>query len=194
MYRNFIYIYIYGKGRRGREVFSIHPFVSSSIQSSCGILWLPNPPLVAAISFFRAQKQHPMSLYFKCCICFSLFTNLNGCPKHVAQSEHYWMSWLFFMKFFHVTRPSVSSSIHPSVLSSIHGWHHTRKKILAKLNNPPPSAHVSLSRKDMPSPEWAPPRFWNQYQQQTQHWTMLGYICYLRSFTMVSCMLLSHGS
>jgi hypothetical protein len=32
-------------------------------------------------------------------------------------------------------------SIHPSVLSSIHGWHHTGKKTLAKINNPP-SAHA----------------------------------------------------
>jgi hypothetical protein len=32
------------------------------------------------------------------------------------------------------------------------------------------------------------PRFWYQYQQQTQH------ICCLWSFPMVSCMLLSHGS
>jgi hypothetical protein len=58
----------------------------------------------------------------------------------------------------------------PSIPSSIHGWHHTGKKTLAEVNNPPPpSAHVSLSRKGMPRPG-------------------------LRSFTMVSCMLLSHGS
>jgi hypothetical protein len=40
---------------------------------------------------------------------------------------------------------------------------------LAEINNPPLSVHVSLSRKGMPGPG-------------------------LRSFTMVSCMLLSHGS
>ncbi len=59
-------------------------------------------------------------------------------------------------------------SIHPSVPSSIHGWHHTGKKTLAEINNPP-SAHVSMSRKGMPGPG-------------------------LGSFTMVSCMLLSHRS
>jgi hypothetical protein len=48
-----------------------------------------------------------------------------------------------------VTRPSV----HPSIPSSIHGWHHTGKKTLAEINNPPlPSAHVSLSKKGMPGP------------------------------------------
>jgi len=48
-------------------------------------------------------------------------------------------------------------SIHPfvpsSVPSSIHGWHHTGKKTLAKIKYPPPPlSHVSLSRKGMPSP------------------------------------------
>jgi hypothetical protein len=28
-------------------------------------------------------------------------------------------------------------AFHPSVPSSIHGWHHTRKKTLAEINNPP---------------------------------------------------------
>jgi hypothetical protein len=28
-------------------------------------------------------------------------------------------------------------SIHPSVSSSIHGWHHTKKKTLAEINNLP---------------------------------------------------------
>jgi hypothetical protein len=28
-------------------------------------------------------------------------------------------------------------SIHPSIPSSIHGWHHTRKKTLAEINKPP---------------------------------------------------------
>jgi hypothetical protein len=61
------------------------------------------------------------------------------------------------VKFF----PSIHLSHHPSMDG-------IGKKTLAELNNPP-SAHVSLSRKGMPSPG-------------------------LRSFTMVSCMLLSHGS
>jgi hypothetical protein len=42
--------------------------------------------------------------------------------------------------------------IHPSVLSSIHGWHHTGKKNVAEINNPA-SVHVSLSRKGMSSPK-----------------------------------------
>jgi len=36
-------------------------------------------------------------------------------------------------------------------MSSIHGWHHARKKTLAEINNPP-IVHVSLSKKGMPSP------------------------------------------
>jgi hypothetical protein len=28
-------------------------------------------------------------------------------------------------------------SIHPSILSSIYGWHHTGKKTLGEINNPP---------------------------------------------------------
>jgi hypothetical protein len=37
--------------------------------------------------------------------------------------------------------------------SSIHGWHYIEKKALAEIKNIPPlSAHVSLSRKGMPSP------------------------------------------
>jgi hypothetical protein len=42
-------------------------------------------------------------------------------------------------------------SIHPSVPSSIHGWHHTGKKTLAEINNLL-STHVSLFRKSMPGP------------------------------------------
>jgi hypothetical protein len=59
---------------------------------------------------------------------------------------------------------SCDLSIHPSISSFIHGWHHIGKKTLTKLNNPPPSAHVSLSKKGIPSPGGAPPRFWYQYQ------------------------------
>jgi hypothetical protein len=44
------------------------------------------------------------------------------------------MSWLFFVKLF----SSRDASIHPFVLSSINGWHHTGKKTLAEINNPPP--------------------------------------------------------
>jgi hypothetical protein len=42
--------------------------------------------------------------------------------------------------------------IHPFVMSSIYGWHHTGKKTLAKINNPL-FAHVSLFRKGIPSPK-----------------------------------------
>ncbi len=48
--------------------------------------------------------------------------HLNGCPKHVGQSEHYWTLWSFFVKLFHVTHPS----IHPSMDGIIQGrkpWH-----------------------------------------------------------------------
>jgi hypothetical protein len=45
----------------------------------------------------------------------------------------------------------VKLSIHSSVPKSIHGWHHTRKKTLAEINNPP-SVHVLLARKGMPNP------------------------------------------
>ncbi len=40
------------------------------------------------------------------------------------------------------------------LFSSIHGWHHTGKKTLAEINNPPPN--VSLSRKGMPGPGLSP--------------------------------------
>jgi hypothetical protein len=30
-----------------------------------------------------------------------------------------------------------SEAFHPSISSFIHGWHHTRKKTLAEINNPP---------------------------------------------------------
>ncbi len=43
-------------------------------------------------------------------------------------------------------------AFHPFVSSSIHGLHHTWKKNLAKINNPPPPAHVLLSKKGMPGP------------------------------------------
>jgi hypothetical protein len=33
-------------------------------------------------------------------------------------------------------RGSETFSIHPSVPSSIHGWHHIGKKTLAEINNP----------------------------------------------------------
>ncbi len=67
------------------------------------------------------------------------------------------MSWSFFVKLF----SSCDLFIHPSVPSSIHGWHHTGKKTLAKLHNPLtfPSAHVLLSRKGKPGPRGNPQDF-----------------------------------
>jgi hypothetical protein len=84
----------------------------------------------------------------------------------------------------------VKLSIHPSIRSSIHGWHHTGKKTLAEINNPPFSAHVSLSRKGRPGPGGGgTPKILISISA-----TNPTYICRLRSFPMVSCMLLSHGS
>jgi len=59
-------------------------------------------------------------------------------------------------------------SIHPFVPSSIHGWHHTGNKTLAEINNPPPLHMCRYLGKACPAPGGAPPRFWYQYQQQTQ--------------------------
>ncbi len=96
------------------------------------------------------------------------------------------MSWSFFVKFF--------SSIHPSVPSSIHGWHHIGKKTLTEINYPP-SAHVLLSRKGMPGPKGGHPQDFDiNIVVNFLFECHLGYICHLWSFTMVSCMLLSHGS
>ncbi len=103
---------------------------------------------------------------------------------------------------------------HPSVPSSIHGWHHTGKKTLAEINNPSPSAHVSLSKKGMPGPMVLIVKRLGQCVIEAEiiignnvskcvfiflfewhlHWTTLGYICHLRSFPMVNYMLLSHES
>ncbi len=62
-------------------------------------------------------------------------------------------------------------SIHPSVSSSIHGWHHTWEKTLVEINNPP-SAHVSLSRKGMPGP-----RVSVSLKQRSSHGTMSTNVC-----------------
>jgi hypothetical protein len=45
-------------------------------------------------------------------------------------------------------------SIHPSIQSSIHGWHHIGKKTLVEINNPspPPFAYLLLFRKSMSGP------------------------------------------
>ncbi len=108
--------------------------------------------------------------------------------------------WKWPQQLLHIVKDVVvdfreAFSIHPSVPSSIHGWHHIGKKTLTEINNPTPSAHVSQSRKGMSGPRGGHPQdfdinivvnFWFEWH--------LGYICRLRSFTTVSCMLLSHGS
>jgi tRNA U34 5-methylaminomethyl-2-thiouridine-forming methyltransferase MnmC len=89
---------------------------------------------------------------------------LAQCYNHQHDNRHVWKMMKDVVVVF---REAFSSdpSIHPSVLSSIHGWHHTRKKTLAEINKPPPFAHASMSRKGMPGPRGgAPPRFWYQYQ------------------------------
>jgi hypothetical protein len=130
--------------------------------------------------------------------------HLNGCPKHMAQSKHCWTSWSFFMKLFHVIHPSISSSIHgwhhvtrPSICPVIYSWMASyREKTLAEINNPPPSAHAWQSKKGMPGPRGggATPRFWYQYQQQTQHWTLnnVGYIIVSSLLAAVCCYLTGH--
>jgi hypothetical protein len=50
-------------------------------------------------------------------------------PDLVIMTYSKGRSWSFFVKL----------SIHPSVPSSIHVWHLTRKKTLAEINNPPPT-------------------------------------------------------
>jgi len=45
----------------------------------------------------------------------------------------------------------LGSFFHHMTHPSIHGWHHTGKKTLVKINNPP-SGHESLSRKGMAGP------------------------------------------
>ncbi len=57
-------------------------------------------------------------------------------------------------------------SIHPFVSSSIHGWHHTGKKTLTEINNPPPLCMCRCLGKACPAPRGAPPRFWYQCRHQ----------------------------
>ncbi len=70
-------------------------------------------------------------------------------------------------------------SIHPSVSSSIHGWHHTAKKTPIEINNPP-LAHVSLSRKGVPSPGGGTPKILI-YQYRHQFPVRLAFGVYLLS-------------
>jgi hypothetical protein len=53
------------------------------------------------------------------------------------------------MRKLHIVKDVVDEmklSIHSSVPSSVHGWHHTRKKTLVEINNPPPCACVVLGK------------------------------------------------
>jgi hypothetical protein len=85
--------------------------------------------------------------------------------------------------------------IHPSICPIIHPRRASyKKKTLAEINNLPPSAHVSLSRKGMPGLGGHPQNFDINIVVNFLFKWHLGYICCLRSFTMVSCMLLSHRS
>ncbi len=79
-------------------------------------------------------------------------------------------------------------AFHPSIPSSIHGWHHTGKKTLGEINNPP-FAHVSLSRKGMPGPKGGHPQDFDINISNKPNIYMPSPV-----FSMVSCMLLSHGS
>jgi hypothetical protein len=72
-----------------------------------------------------------------------------------------------FCEAFFITWP-----VHPSISSSIHGWHHTRKKTLTEINNSPPFAHVSLSRKGMPAPRGGTPKILISILVQTSRFSM----------------------
>jgi hypothetical protein len=83
--------------------------------------------------------------------------------------------------------------IHSSVLSSIHGWHHTAKKTLAEVNNPTPPTPLLCAciavYKRHARPQGGTPKILISISA-----TNPTYICHLWSFPMVSCMLLFHGS
>jgi hypothetical protein len=71
------------------------------------------------------------------------------------QIFYYLLILLHMMEYIYITyikgHRGRIETFHPS----IHPWHHTRKKTLAKMNKPRPpplSAHLSLSRKGMPHP------------------------------------------
>jgi hypothetical protein len=55
---------------------------------------------------------------------------------------------------------SHDSSIHPSVPLSIHGWYHIGKKTLAKINNPPFCACVTI-RKGILGPRGGHPKIFD---------------------------------
>jgi hypothetical protein len=111
------------------------------------------------------------------------------------------MSWSFLVKLF----PSIHLSRHPSMDGIIQGRKLWQKEITPLLRM------CHCLGKACPALGGPPPRFWYinivvnflfewhlGYICRLRSFTMvewhLGYICRLRSFTMVSCMLLSHGS
>jgi hypothetical protein len=85
--------------------------------------------------------------------------NLKG--THLQGNLHLHKQLLFFLSFMglwesikiHIVKDVVvifheafshDRTIHPSVPSSIHGWHHIGKKTLAEINNPPLCACVAV--------------------------------------------------
>ncbi len=88
----------YSKGRRGCEAFSIHPSVPSSIHMSVIHLvqlkvFSDSPSSYCCSSNLlilqstEATSSIPLSQMLH---LFFPLHHLNGCPKHVAQSKHYW--------------------------------------------------------------------------------------------------------
>jgi hypothetical protein len=79
------------------------------------------------------------------CIFMSLKTPFHTFEKLVffilitySKRHRSHFSWSFFMWPIHPWMASCDLPIHPFVSSFIHGWHHTWKKTLAEINNPPP--------------------------------------------------------
>jgi hypothetical protein len=73
-----------------------------------------------------------------------------------------------FCEAFFITWP-----VHPSIHLILHPWMALySEKTLAEINNPPPPtfcACVTVEERHARPQGGAPPRFWYQYQQQTQH-------------------------
>ncbi len=77
--------------------------------------------------------------------CFSTFTYIlflssRHCYSFAEACCHYYILLHIVKDIVVIFREIFSScdpSIHPSIPSSIHGWHHTRNKTLAEINNPP---------------------------------------------------------
>jgi hypothetical protein len=68
-------------------------------------------------------------------------------------SLHYALSYRGIVELLKDVMVVFREAFHPSVPSSIHGWHHTGKKTLAEINTPPPT-HVSLVSSLFPMVSW----------------------------------------